>query len=340
LSSRYNETERLGVLAADTIFTREFRWIFREQPIVDVGIDALVEKSDDGNPAGKFIALQIKSGAGNFTISKEKLCLYLTNVHRNYWLNLNIPILLIAYLPKIDICYWEIVSSSTLIRTDKQWKIDIPKSNTLNSGAKPTIENYLFEFVDQDSFSQTYRLEFDPKLPIPSTLLQGSQQSVLIIHRIFEELGKYFKESKRQNDTLKIRGVARDSPELKSNLAQQARIITSQARRIWLETQLFSENFAGEYLLLEKYLYSWISRKGSVPEVLRKPVLEMPGSIEKALTGAVYFRDTVIVLKSRHNEFEGALDSLSQGLVVLCAEYQAASEMISKLCVSVDDKST
>tara|TARA_R110002049_G_scaffold175107_1_gene342405 strand:- start:911 stop:1132 length:222 start_codon:yes stop_codon:yes gene_type:complete len=70
---RYNSTERIGVNATESIFIREFDWIFREQPIVDVGIDALIEQSENGNPTGKFIALQIKSGKGNFSVSNEKL---------------------------------------------------------------------------------------------------------------------------------------------------------------------------------------------------------------------------------------------------------------------------
>jgi hypothetical protein len=36
---RYNQTERLGVVETDLIVTKKLRWIFREQPIVDVGID-------------------------------------------------------------------------------------------------------------------------------------------------------------------------------------------------------------------------------------------------------------------------------------------------------------
>ncbi|WP_461491568.1 DUF4365 domain-containing protein, partial [Pontibacter sp. HJ8] len=40
--SRYSSTERLGVIATDTIVTKDLGWIFREQTIVDVGIDALI----------------------------------------------------------------------------------------------------------------------------------------------------------------------------------------------------------------------------------------------------------------------------------------------------------
>ena len=64
--SRYRKTERLGVVETDRIVTKYLGWIFREQPVVDVGIDALIEESEEGYPKGRFLAAQIKTGKGNF----------------------------------------------------------------------------------------------------------------------------------------------------------------------------------------------------------------------------------------------------------------------------------
>jgi hypothetical protein len=38
--SRFNSTERKGVNRAAQIFNNDLGWIWREQPVVDVGIDA------------------------------------------------------------------------------------------------------------------------------------------------------------------------------------------------------------------------------------------------------------------------------------------------------------
>ena len=73
MSSRYSNTERLGVNETDRIVTKYLGWIFREQPIVDVGLDAIVEQSENGNPMGRFIAVQIKSGKANFHDSEKYL---------------------------------------------------------------------------------------------------------------------------------------------------------------------------------------------------------------------------------------------------------------------------
>ena len=72
---RDSNTERIGVFTTGLIFTKKLKWVFREQPIVDVGIDALVEEVKESNPTGKFIAVQIKTGSGNFHEKNDALVL-------------------------------------------------------------------------------------------------------------------------------------------------------------------------------------------------------------------------------------------------------------------------
>lgn len=48
---RYSSTERTGVNKVESVFINKFKWIFREQPIVDLGIDAQVENHVTGNEA-------------------------------------------------------------------------------------------------------------------------------------------------------------------------------------------------------------------------------------------------------------------------------------------------
>ncbi|MCV9927235.1 DUF4365 domain-containing protein [Flavobacterium sp. LS1R49] len=84
---RFDPTERIGVNATERIITKNIGWIFREQPIADVGLDAIIEQVENGEPTGKFIAIQIKSGVGNFYKTEKLLTYYVTNVHYNYWLS-------------------------------------------------------------------------------------------------------------------------------------------------------------------------------------------------------------------------------------------------------------
>lgn len=69
---RYNKVERQGVNAVEKLVINDFDWIFRDQPSVDVGVDALVEQVLDGNPTGQILALQIKSAEEIFTAQGQK----------------------------------------------------------------------------------------------------------------------------------------------------------------------------------------------------------------------------------------------------------------------------
>lgn len=59
------QTERIGVYAIASIF-EEMGFVFREQPIEDYGIDAIIEERTTGYLSGKLIAVQIKSGESSF----------------------------------------------------------------------------------------------------------------------------------------------------------------------------------------------------------------------------------------------------------------------------------
>lgn len=132
--NRYNPTERIGVNETEKIVIKNLRWIFREQPIVDVGLDAIIEIVENSEPTGKFIAVQIKSGSGNFYKTNKSLFYYVTNIHYNYWLNLCIPIILIAHLPEEGKTYWQEITLSTLKRSKKggKLKFHISRSSVKN----------------------------------------------------------------------------------------------------------------------------------------------------------------------------------------------------------------
>ena len=71
-----NNTEnigRQGVYKCASKF-EELGFMFREQPIGDYGIDAIIETKDNNYLSGKLIAVQIKSGDSYFSKKKRKQC--------------------------------------------------------------------------------------------------------------------------------------------------------------------------------------------------------------------------------------------------------------------------
>lgn len=140
---RYNGTSRIGVSKTDLIVIENLNWIFREQPIADVGIDGIIEQVEDNEPTGKFIAVQIKTGLGNFYKSGKSLVLYVSNIHYNYWLNLCIPIILVAHLPEDNVTLWQEINEKNFKRAKKKWKIEIP----LNQGFNEKSKNRLIKIL-------------------------------------------------------------------------------------------------------------------------------------------------------------------------------------------------
>ena len=64
-----NRTERIGISHCGEIAERN-HWMFREQPIDDVGIDAHMEYVDSSGKPKQLLALQIKSGRSWFEEKK------------------------------------------------------------------------------------------------------------------------------------------------------------------------------------------------------------------------------------------------------------------------------
>ena len=94
-------TGRAGVVNVDRIFTENFGWLFREQSVSDLGIDAHVEIVRDGRATGKLIGLQIKSGESYLSDTNEQgMRLYLSNSNIDYWLNHSLPVLVVVYSPE------------------------------------------------------------------------------------------------------------------------------------------------------------------------------------------------------------------------------------------------
>lgn len=137
-----SRTERKAIHSTANYFT-EIGWFFREQPILDFGIDAFVEIGKNNRPLGNFIALQVKGGKSNFHKGKSGLTFYFDETHKQYWLEVSktFPVFIIIQDPLNDKLYWGRITKNTIKKTTKYWKIILPFSNELINTSKTEIEN-------------------------------------------------------------------------------------------------------------------------------------------------------------------------------------------------------
>lgn len=128
-----DQTDRAGIHAVGAIFTR-LKWIFREQPTSDYGIDAQAEKlNSDGTAGGKLIALQIKTGASYFRRRGDGYVYYGEARHREYWTNHSLQVFLILHDPQIGLTLWQRIERHLIEEgKDGRWSIAIPANQTLD----------------------------------------------------------------------------------------------------------------------------------------------------------------------------------------------------------------
>lgn len=126
-------TEREGVHYCGLIAERN-KWLFREQPVNDIGIDAHMELTESTGESKQLLALQIKSGESWFNEQKDE-CVIFRDINErqyNYWTKNSLPCIVVLYNPEDKMCIWQELTTETIQRTlggkGKSFFVQVPKS--------------------------------------------------------------------------------------------------------------------------------------------------------------------------------------------------------------------
>lgn len=129
-------TARLGVALVDQFVHEHLQWIFREQPVSDVGIDAIIEQRVGGRATGRLIGAQIKSGSSWFRERAPDGWVYRgIRDHLDYWLGYELPVLLVLVDVDNKVAYWGHIEAGHVNLTLGGWKIVIPDRQRLDATA-------------------------------------------------------------------------------------------------------------------------------------------------------------------------------------------------------------
>ncbi|GAA5055240.1 hypothetical protein GCM10023318_31120 [Nocardia callitridis] len=109
-------TASAGVTQARHAIESGMRWVFREQPFEDYGIDAHIEVVDDEAVLGRLIALQIKTGGSYFDSPAAEGGWWFRDMaaHFEYWLDFSIPVVVVLVDLDSGQCHWQLVAESTV----------------------------------------------------------------------------------------------------------------------------------------------------------------------------------------------------------------------------------
>lgn len=342
---RYNPTERIGVNITEQIFIKDFEWIFREQAIVDVGIDALVEQSEGGEPKGKFIALQIKSGKGNFHISKDKITYYISNTHFNYWTNFDLPVILICHILEDNNTYWQEISTTKIKRADKRWKLEIPKKHLLDKKAKPyltellsskTIQSNSLKIFQGEKIEENTIFDLDAKIDCIRDASDSTEKAVTVLNELTEKIHKIRERINKHN----LNGDAMNSPQVNNTIKTLSKDITIASRRLENEILIYSETIAEGIYAFEQAIiihFSITSNSITIEENLQSLKI-LPPAIEEAIGGILEMKTSFDELSVNYHSLKLARKQILSVIELMINEYQESKEMINKLIDKLNSK--
>lgn len=143
-----------GITIVKSIVENELNWIFRKNhQEYDFGIDAYIDViSEFAQITGKTIALQIKTGQSYFSEKGAIGWIYRGEMkHLNYYLNHDIPVIIIIVDDINKKAYWNICDAEKTEKAGSNWKITIPYNNELNSASKKELHIYISPQIDYAS---------------------------------------------------------------------------------------------------------------------------------------------------------------------------------------------
>lgn len=192
---KFEDTEatgREGVHAVGLALSK-MKWVFREQPTPDTGIDGQIETRDQENHAtGRLIGCQIKSGPSFFEEETPSGIVYRGKPeHLSYWKGHSLPVIVIL-CDEANVCYWQVVNDKTAISTGKGWKIEVPKEQILGEHSKALLERVADTgwlensrtFATADKFLR--RVEENPLFDYEQTL-RGRESNLLELNSFLQD---------------------------------------------------------------------------------------------------------------------------------------------------------
>lgn len=334
--NRYTNTERLGVIETDRIVTKNLQWIFREQSITDVGIDAMIEQVENGNPTGKFIALQIKSGEGNFHISEKKLTHYVSGVHYNYWLNLNVPSILIAHLPNKEETYWLEINEKNFSKTKKRWKLEIPINNIFDSRAKNKLKQ-IFLKSRKNILFDLYKGKTEPNdhydFIESVSCIAESVSSINKITEYITELTQHLDIFTNRFIDYNKAGLKDEEPEVLACIKSMGRVINVTSKRMENEIEIFSKLYS-EGIYAYEYVLLSIYQKDKNSEVVKdslKSLLPLPKQMNTTLQSMLVMRQAVSNLSGKYAVLKEAKIEYTEVIDILIDDLGDAIKMTENL---------
>lgn len=151
-----NESERTArrgvALAMETFESLGFA--FREQKESDYGIDGHAELIESGQPTGRLLGIQIKTGPSYLSERTEKEIVFRSDApHVDYWINHALPVIICLCDVDSSTIYWQPVTRETAISTGKEYRFNVPVTQVLKTDSIPWLTDLLTPLMSPDRYT-------------------------------------------------------------------------------------------------------------------------------------------------------------------------------------------
>jgi hypothetical protein len=144
--------ELRGVAAVQSLTIAALAWLYRDQPIADLGVDAHLEVVDGNEGTGRLLAVQIKSGSSFFKAPTEGGWWFrFDDDHAQYWLSHSLPVIVVLHDPDSGTTYWQRIASDTITNTGQMWKVRVPSDQLLDASARAPLSAIAQRPVEMDT---------------------------------------------------------------------------------------------------------------------------------------------------------------------------------------------
>lgn len=212
--------------------------------------------------------IQVKSGRGNVGENAEGFTYYMSNVHYEYYMRVEMPVVFVLYLPDDRIANWVLISQATLEATQTRWKLSIPRNQLLNESSKPVFTEILDEFYTRKMASSSALAHRRSIAELTEDLGRIGEarihlESIASAQTTFNaSIGRVTKDLARYNS----KGLIANSREITSAIARANSLFQHLAQALNQSIARYADSFSRSGTALEIIIQQYGHEQDLAPE--------------------------------------------------------------------------
>ncbi|MCT8332041.1 DUF4365 domain-containing protein [Leptospira sp. 85282-16] len=197
---KYNPNKQKGNSGStymNHFITNDLKWIYHHVAEEnDFGIDGYIEIVENECVTGKLIGIQVKHGDSFFSKPTTSGHKFIGEYkHLNYYLNSNVPVIIIILNENFTIRNWIRFDLSLTEKAGAGWSIEIPNKNIISKNVSAEWKTFCGEIIDYETeiehqWSLSKKLEESDLITIAIPIAEIENNSYIYISDMIKKFTK------------------------------------------------------------------------------------------------------------------------------------------------------